>query len=226
VGSRIAGWAVTSMALVAALVALAADAVVVEDWSEAPVGTRGVPPGWQKQRWGNPAYDLTIVEEGGRHVLHLRSDGDSSNVSKEIRGLVDLGATPVLEWSWKVVALPAGADARRKETDDQAAQLYVTWPRVPEALRSRIIGYVWDTTAPAGSIVKSQKTGTVTYVVLRSGPAELGRWLTERRNVREDFRRIYGEEPDAPAVVSIGIDSDDVKGTAESYFGSIAFRKP
>ena len=93
-------------------------------------------------------------------------------------------------------------------------------------MRSRIIGYIWDTTAPAGSIVKSQKTGTVTYVVMRSGPAELGQWLTERRNVREDFKEIYGEEPDDPAIVSIGIDSDDVNGTAESYMGAILFKNP
>src|SRR5581483_6071830 len=155
----------------------------------------------------------------------LKSAGDSSNISREIKGKVDLTATPILEWSWKVVALPAGADSRRKETDDQAAQLYVTWPRFPEAVRSRIIGYIWDTTAPAGSVIKSQKTGTVTYVVLRSGTADLGKWVTERRNVREDFKRIYGEEPDAPSILSVGIDSDDVKGSAESYMGPIRFVK-
>jgi hypothetical protein len=206
--------------------ALAAERVTVEDWSAIPVGTRGIPPGWEKQRWGSPAYDLTVVADGGSRVLHLRSAGDSSNISKDVKGRIDLRETPVLEWSWRVMALPKGADSRRKETDDQAAQIYVTWPRFPEAVRSRIIGYVWDTTAPAGATIPSQKTGTVTYVVVRSGPAELGKWLTERRDVREDFRRIYGEEPDGPAVVSIGIDSDDVKGTAESFVGAIVFRGP
>ncbi|HSE94538.1 MAG TPA: DUF3047 domain-containing protein [Methylomirabilota bacterium] len=204
--------------------ARAADPFPVENWSEIAAGTKGVPPGWQKQSWGKPNYDFTIVEDGGRKVLRLRSDGDSSNVSKEIKDKVKLRDTPILEWSWKVVALPKGADLRRKETDDQAAQIYVTWPRFPEAVRSRIIGYVWDTTAPAGLTVLSQKTSTVTYVVVRSGAAELGRWLTERRNVLEDFKRIYGEEPEDPSVVSVGVDSDDVKGTAESFFGPIFFR--
>ncbi len=207
------------------MLAAAADAVTIEDWSEYPVGTRGIPPGWQKQRWGSPTYDFTVIENEGHKVLQLKSAGDSSNISREIKGKVDLTATPILEWSWKVVALPAGADSRRKETDDQAAQLYVTWPRFPEAVRSRIIGYIWDTTAPAGSVIKSQKTGTVTYVVLRSGTADLGKWVTERRNVREDFKRIYGEEPDAPSILSVGIDSDDVKGSAESYMGPIRFVK-
>ena len=205
--------------------ARAADQYVVEDWARMAVGTKGLPAGWQKQSWGSPKYDFGVVEDGERRVLRLRSDGDSSNISKEIKGQVRLRDTPVLEWSWKVVLLPKGADLRRKETDDQAAQIYVTWPRFPESVRSRIIGYVWDTTAPAGLTAPSQKTGTVTYVVVRSGGAELGKWLTERRNVREDFRRIYGEEPDDdPAVVSIGIDSDDVKGAAESFFGPILFR--
>lgn len=207
-------------------VAFAADLVVVEDWSTQPVGTRGIPPPWQKQRWGSPAYDFTVVEDGGRKVLQLKSASDSSTISKEIKGKVSLKETPVLEWTWKVVALPTGGDSRKKESDDQAAQLYVTWPRFPEALRSRIIGYVWDTTAPAGATVKSQKTGTVTYIVVRSGPADLGKWLTERRNVREDFKQAYSEEPDDPSVLSFGIDSDDVKGTAESFMGSIVFKKP
>ena len=84
----------------------------------------------------------------------------------------------------------------QKSTDDEAAQVYVAWLRSPEAVRSRIIGYVWDSTAPAGTICKSQKTSTVTYVVLRSGADELDKWITERRNVVEDFRKIYGEAPE------------------------------
>ncbi len=205
--------------------AFAADSVLVEDWSTHNVGEKGIPSGWQKQAWGSPNYDFTVIEEGGRKVLQLKSDGDSSNISKEIKGKVNLKETPILEWTWKVTALPKGGDSRRKETDDQAGQIYVTWPRFPEAVRSRIIGYIWDTTAPAGLTVKSQKAGTVTYVVVQSGPAEMGKWLTERRNVREDFKRIYGEEPDDPGILSIGIDSDDIKGTAEAFFGSIAFTR-
>lgn len=216
-----------ALTLLAAVAALAADEVVVENWSEQKAGATGLPADWQKQTWGSPRYDrFTVVEDGDRKVLHMKSEGDSSNIAKDIKGQVDLKETPILEWSWKAVTLPKGADSRRKETDDQAVQLYVVWPRFPEAVRSRIIGYVWDSTAPAGTIVKSQKNGTVTYVVMRSGPADLGKWLTERRDVREDFKKIYGEEPDNPGAVSIGIDSDDVRSSAESFMGAIRFTKP
>ncbi len=199
--------------------------IVVEDWSKQPVGKRGIPDGWQGQNWGSPKYDFTVVSEDSARALHLRSDNDSSTISKEVK--VDVKQYPILQWRWKVVTLPKGGDARRKETDDEAAQLYVTFPRFPSAVRSRVIGYLWDSTAPVGATFLSQKVNTVTFVVVRSGDADLGKWMTETRNVSEDYKRIYGEEPkEAVGAVSISINSQNTGSRAESYFGEILFRKP
>ncbi|HSB60396.1 MAG TPA: DUF3047 domain-containing protein, partial [Vicinamibacteria bacterium] len=63
-------------------------------------------------------------------------------------------------------------------------------------------------------------------VVVRSGPADVGRWVTERRDVRDDFKRIYGEEPDSPGAISVAIDSNDTRSAAESFVGPIVFRRP
>ena len=199
--------------------------IVVEDWSKQPEGKRGIPDGWQGQNWGSPKYDFTVVSEDSARALHLRSDNDSSTISKEVK--VDVKQYPILQWRWKVVTLPKGGDARRKETDDEAAQLYVTFPRFPSAVRSRVIGYLWDSTAPVGATFLSQKVNTVTFVVVRSGDADLGKWMTETRNVSEDYKRIYGEEPkEAVGAVSISINSQNTGSRAESYFGEILFRKP
>jgi hypothetical protein len=158
--------------------------------------------------------------------LHIQSEGDSSTISLDIKGKINLKETPILEWRWRVTKLPTGADARKSATDDEAGQIYVAWPRFPEAVRSRIIGYIWDTTAPVGSIFKSEKTGTVHYVVVESGPSKLGQWIAEHRNVAEDFKKIYGDDPDNPGAISISIDSDDTNSKAEAFFGPILFRKP
>lgn len=212
---------------VVAVTAWAADTVVMVDWSKYPVGPKGIPQGWKGGNWGSPLYDFVVVElDGGQRALHLKSDGDSSTISLDIKGKVNLKETPVLEWRWKITKLPRGGDARKSATDDEAGQIYVTWPRFPQAVRSQIIGYIWDSTAPAGSIFKSDKTSTVTYMVLQSGPAKLGQWITERRNVAEDFKKIYGEEPENPGGLSISIDSDDTKSSSEAFVGTILFRKP
>jgi hypothetical protein len=212
--------------LVLAVAAWAAD-VVIDDWTSQKLGAHGIPDGWLGgQTWGLPQHDMTIEENEGHRVLHLKSKIESSAVRRDIRGRVNLKETPILEWSWKAITLPKNGDCRKKATDDQAAQLYIVWPRFPEAVRSQIIGYIWDSTAPAGSIVKSEKTSTVTYVVMRSGTAETGKWITERRNVVEDYKKIYGAQPDNPGYISIAIDSDDTVSSAESVFGAIRFRSP
>ncbi len=201
--------------------------VVIEDWRTNAVGQKGVPSGWTGETFGRRAdYDFVIERDGGKGVLHLESRNEHSTIAKEITGKVNLKETPILEWTWKATALPTGGDLRRKETTDMAAQLYVVWPRFPALLRSRIIGYVWDGATPAETMVKSQKTGTVTFVVMRSGTGDLGKWLTERRNVAEDYAKIFGEVPDDPKVITISIDSNDTHSTAESFMGPIVFRAP
>jgi hypothetical protein len=217
--------AVVLLVLAAASAALAADQYMVEDW-KTKLGATGVPPEWTKQNWGSPRYEFKVAEHEGKPALHMKSVNEGSTISKDIKGHVDLKQTPILEWTWKMVTLPAAGNSCRKVTDDQAGQIFVVWPRFPEAVRSRIIGYVWDTTQPVGTVCKSEKTGTVTYIVIRSGPAEIGKWFTERRNVPEDFRKIYGEAPENPAVVSVAIDSNDTSSTAEAYMGPILFKKP
>jgi Protein of unknown function (DUF3047) len=222
--------AVTLVLTLAGIAATATDAaaqatVVVEDWSKHQVGATGIPSGWKAQNWGSPKNDFQVVAEGADRALHMRCNDDGSTISKEIK--VDIKQHPVLQWKWKATVLPKGADSRHKATDDQAAQIYVTFPRFPNAVRSRIIGYVWDTVAPVGLTIPSEKTGTVTYVIVRSGPGELGKWLSESRNVYEDYKRIYKEEPgEQVGAVSIASDCNDVHDRAESFMGPILFKKP
>ena len=199
--------------------------VVIEDWMTDTVSRRGIPSGWTGEAFGRQAdYDFTVEQRTDGRVLHLESRNDHSTIARDITGKVNLKETPILEWSWKATILPMGGDLRRKESTDMAAQLYVVWPRFPAFLRSRIIGYVWDATTPATTIVKSQKTGMVTFVVIRSGSRDLGIWLTEHRNVAEDYVKIFGEVPDDPRAITISIDSNDTHSIAESFMGPIVFR--
>jgi len=217
---------VMSGAFLALLTAAGAGRVVViEDWTTDAVNRRGIPSGWTGEAFGRRAtYDFAIEQDAGKRVLHLESRNEHSTIARDITGKVNLKETPILEWTWKATILPTGGDLRRKETTDMAAQLYVVWPRFPALLRSRIIGYVWDATTPVATIAKSQKTGTVMFVVMRSGSEDLGKWLTERRNVAEDYAKIFGETPDDPRAITISIDSNDTRSIAESFMGPIVFR--
>ena len=219
----LAATAVAAAPLLARGVGTSPPEVVVEDWGRMPVGARGVPDGWRKYETigGHPAYDFEIVQDGPRRALRMRSARDHSTIARDLS--VDLARTPILEWTWRIRALPVGGDVRRRETSDLTAHLFVVWPRMPAMLRSRLIGYGWDATAPAGTVTRSRKTGTVTFVLLHSGREEMDRWITERRNVVEDYRRIHGEAPDNPGALALSIDSNDTQSSAEGLIGSIRF---
>ena len=207
------------------MLASADRAVVIEDWTANRLSQRGIPSGWTGEGFGRRAdYDFTIEQAGESRVLHVKSANEHSTIVKDITGMVRLKETPILEWTWKASTLPAGGDVRRKELTDIAAQLYLIWPRFPALVRSRIIGYIWDATTPAATVVKSQKTGTVTFIVVRSGGRDLGKWLTERRHVVQDYRDLFGELPEDPTAITISIDSNDTRSSAESFMGPIVFR--
>src|SRR5207245_5094049 len=75
----------TALLLVAQ--AWAADVVVVEDWTNLKLGAKGVPDGWTSgQSWGLPKHDFTVEEDNGHRVLHLRSEGASSMITKQREG--------------------------------------------------------------------------------------------------------------------------------------------
>ena len=221
----LAGLLAALPAAVGAIAFAQPSSVVVEDWEKIPAGTQGIPPGWQGQKWGDPRYDFTVVQDGAGKALQLKSADDSSSISKEIK--VDVKQYPILEWTWKVVALPPRGNARKAETDDEAAQLYVTFPRFPTTLRSRIIGYIWDSTEPVGASFQSAKVSSVHFIVVRSGSADLGKWIAEQRNVLEDYKKIYRENPSEPAgAITLSINSQNTGSRAESLFGKILFKKP
>lgn len=199
--------------------------VVMADFSARPDGKDSdkLPKGWMLTVWrGKPDFRLTRDEGSGATALRMRSDKASFSIHREVR--LDLRKFPNLSWRWKVAKLPAGADARNGESDDQAAGVYVLFHKFPGFLNSRLIGYVWETSAPEGAILKSRKNSKVHYIVVRSGAGDLGRWITEKRNVLDDYRRVFGSEPPRVGGLALMIDTDDTLSSAESYFAKVEFK--
>jgi len=180
----------------------------------------GLPDDWSVRVWrGTP--EIELVKEHKGTVLKLRSHQSNVALYKEVD--VDLTQHPRLSWEWKVTELPEHGDARHGERDDQAAGIYVVFPKFPAFLNSRIIGYVWESDVPQGTIVKSRNDSRIHYVVVRSGKQEAGEWVHEVRNVEQDYERIFGEQASMVGGVSLMIDSDHTHSSSESFFGDIYF---
>jgi len=185
----------------------------------------GVPAGWELREFtGRAALELVRAEPG--LALRLRSVHASFALYRDV--IVDLREHPFLAWSWRVVRLPAGGDVRQRVTDDEAAQVYVIFPRWPSPLTaSDVLGYVWDARAPVGTQLVSPAAGNVRVVVVASGRVGLDAWQRQERNVAADYLALFGRQAPRVGQVALMIDSDDTRGEAEALFGDLVFsRKP
>ncbi|OGW40539.1 MAG: hypothetical protein A2010_15175 [Nitrospirae bacterium GWD2_57_9] len=191
---------------------------VIADFSKG-LDAAGVPHGWQLKEKAGKA-DIAAVRDEGIAAVRLRSSRSSFSLQKEVR--VDLKQYPLLSWKWKVTKLPAGGDFRRASTDDQAAQLFVAFSR------TRAIVYIWDTSAPQGTMGDAAGPFFMSLkaVVVRSGSSEAGKWIAETRNVYEDYRKLFQEEPGPVTGVRIQINSQHTGTAAESFFDQVLFTGP
>ncbi len=217
------------------------ETLVIAAFSSAHAGGE-FPEGWRPLTFDNIArhtrYDL--VEDAGTVVVRAVSEGAASGLTRKIR--FDPHRYPVVRWRWKVDTVYRKGDVTRKTGDDYPARLYITFLYDPdragfieratfEAARLAYgeyppmgaISYIWASKAPVGGVFSNPYTDRVKMIVVRSGAVEAGRWHTETRNLREDYRAAFGEDPPRVGGVAVMTDSDNTGETATAWYGDISF---
>lgn len=163
--------------------------------------------------------DASVQEK----VLRASTQGQASGLFKEV--VVDLNETPYLNWSWQVQNLFDGNDERSKEGDDYPARIYVLVSGGIFFWNTKAINYVWSSNQSLGSEWPNAYTGNAKMVAVRTGDKQVGQWLSERRNVREDLQKLFGEDVTQIDAVAVMVDGDNTGQSATSYFGDIFFSK-
>jgi len=183
----------------------------------------GTPVGWELREFSGRG-EIELVRGDRGLAVHLRAERASFALYRDL--VVGLDEFPALGWSWKVARLPTGGDVRQAARDDQAAQVYVMFPRWPSPkTQSDVIGYVWDTTAPVGTTLRSPKAANVRVIVVESGPERLGVWRREWRNVAQDYRTLFGRAAPRVGAIAVMIDSNDTLSAAEATVGDLIFAR-
>ena len=187
------------------------------------LGPGDLPPAWHLKRFAGRAQ-FELAREDGRPAFRLISQASSFAIHREVA--IDVHEFPVLSWAWKVLRLPPRGDVRDGRANDQAAQVYVIFPRAPgPRMASEVLGYVWDTQAPVGHRAVNPAWPNVRVIVLQSGAERLGQWVREERNVRQDYAEMFKKEAPAAGLVAVMTDSDDTRSSTEAFFSDLAFQR-
>jgi hypothetical protein len=183
----------------------------------------GVPAGWDlKEFAGKP--DIELVRADGRLALRLRSESSSFALYRDV--VVDPNVQPRLAWSWKVMRLPVDGDGRDPARNDQVVGLYVVFPRWPAPITtSEVLGYVWDSAAPVGSVVALRDAPNVRLIVVESGVGGLKEWRSYDRDLARDYAAVFGAPPGRVGKLALMSDSDDTRGVGEVFVADMRFQR-
>lgn len=203
-----------------------------------------VPQGWRSwtlSKFKKPTqYRLTAYD--GKTVIKASADASASGLVHRLN--LDPRQYPLLEWRWKVTDLIEKADNTRRHTEDSPVRLVVSFEGDIERLTlgDRVffdnvrlltgqhlpyatLMYIWENRAPKGMVIPNVHTSRIRMIVAESGRDKLGTWQDVTRNVYEDYRRAFGEEPGQISAIAIMTDTDNTGDNVHAYYGDIQFRR-
>ena len=206
--------ACVTLAFITSSAAAAPDTIIIDDYQS------GLSSNWQPKSFaGKTKY--TVEQNDNQPAIHATSNAAASGLIYKID--YDPGQYPILSWRWKIDHILRKGDARHKSGDDYAARVYVIFPSWL-FWKTRAINYVWGNTLPKEEMIANAFTANAMMIAVRSGPVETGRWLDERRNIYEDYKRAFGEEPPQVGAIAIMTDTDNTGESATAWYGPISIQ--
>lgn len=206
-------------------------------------GENGWPEGWRELTFQKiPAHtDYSLIEEEGRLVIRAISRSAASGLYRPVD--LDPKVFSLLSWCWKIERIISKGDETRKERDDYAARIYVTfkyepekatlWERTKFGLIKAVYGeyppkgainYIWANRLPKGEAIPNVYTDRAQMVAVESGEERVGEWVCEEQNLYSDYQRLFGEEPPAISGVAVMTDTDNTGEEAVAYYSDLVLR--
>jgi len=214
--------------------------------STSPAAQPGaVPSAWQTVLLSSNKQptDYTLVADEGVVVLRASAKGSASILAW--RTDFDPRAFPMLSWRWKVTKSIAGADTRARRSEDSPARVMISFSGNPASLKAgdraagalaeaisghalpyAVLMYIWGAKVPPESTTVSALTSRIRMIAVSSDDEGAGRWQSYRRNLADDYRRVFGEEPGRVTAIELMTDTDNTGAVAETFYGDLTLAAP
>jgi hypothetical protein len=177
---------------------------------------------WAPQHFDGKAPTRYSIERGaGALTISAHCQNSASGLVR--RGGVDLRATPRLQWRWRTDRIYDGTDERSRAGDDFPLRVYAIRDGGWAWWRTRSVVYVWSASAPVGAHWPNPYTDKAHVFVVRSGSADVGRWVEQQRDVLADFRTAFGEDVERVDALALMTDCDDTPGQADADYSAFAW---
>ena len=190
---------------------------------------------------GNTPTRYQLVEQDGVVVIQADSAEGGSGLSRNLH--IDPHRYPIIEWRWRVpresgrgggggpssvsppvrLSLAFDGDVAKLDFDDRT-KLRMAKALTANGLPFASLLYVWLNQKPVNTLYSSPHTERVKYIVVESGEQRLDQWVSVRRNILEDYRRAFGEDPGDIVAVGVMTDFGDNNAPRRAFYGDITIR--
>ena len=137
---------------------------------------------------------------------------------------LNMDKKPIISWKWNAQKFPdKGGSENLKDAkqDDFVGRVYVIFPAL-FFTNSKALEYIWTESVPEGTISPSPYSKNLQLFVVETGKKEGGGWVSEQRNIYEDYIKAFGSEPKLNiGAIAFMTDADSTGSTAESFFDDI-----
>ena len=206
-------------------------------------------PGGELEPWqpwlmvrGNDLTKYRAAEVDGVVAVEAEGVTGGSGMWRKIR--IDPQHNPIMEFRWRLPVPPPGTppltvtaakspiarlslafhgDPATLDFEDRV-KLRMARALTVNGLPYASLLYVWMMNVPVDTVIHDSRTDRVRLIVVESGPARAGQWITVRRNVVEDFKRAFGEEPGDIVGVGLMTDYGDDGSPRRAVYGDITLR--
>lgn len=175
---------------------------------------------WEEESFeGNTKYSIVTIDD--RQAIKAETSRSASALFRKHK--VDLNKTPYLNWSWRVDNIYDIQDALTKAGDDYPARIYVVLREGFFPWQTKALNYVWCSKKPNKPYWENPYTSKAVMIPVQCEQDKTGHWLSERINIKEDFKRIFNLDVNEIDGVAIMSDSDNAGGAAVAYYSDIFF---
>lgn len=175
---------------------------------------------WQEKKFVEQTH-YSVIEENGTASIMATSNGTASMLLQKIT--IDLTKTPYLNWQWKVENTFKNLNEKQKSGDDYPARIYIAIPNAFLSVYPRALNYVWASQSPQNTYWKNPYTDDVIMLAVQSGDINTGKWISEKRNLREDLKNVFGKDFNKIKGVAIMTDTDNLQAAATAFYKNIYF---
>lgn len=186
----------------------------------------------------NSTEYMLVVED---NTVVLRAMAHNSASLLGLQTDFDPHQFPMLSWRWKVAQGIPSANTADQAKEDAPVRVMVAFAgdvsKLPfkdrfaasaaqtisgQALPYATLMYVWGSKVALDSITVSSRSSRIRMIAVAVDEQGIGAWHSYKRNLVEDFKRAFAEEPGNVASIQIMTDTDNTGADAQAYYGDVS----